>query len=147
MAARSRYLFLNLPVKDVAASMTFFGTLGFAFDEKFTDESCACMVVSEQAYVMLLTEGRFAEFVTRPVADPGRATGAIMAVSADSREGVDDLADRALEAGATPSGEPTDHGFMYARDFHDLDGHHWSVVWMDPEAVVQGPADMADSAA
>ena len=143
----SRLIFVNLPVRDLSATRAFYGALGFEFNEMFSDDTCACMVVSEQAYVMLLTEGRFAEFVTRPVADPGRATGAIMAVSADSREGVDDLADRALEAGATPSGEPTDHGFMYARDFHDLDGHHWSVVWMDPKAVEQGPADMADTAA
>ncbi len=143
----SRLIFVNLPVRDLSATRAFYGALGFEFNEMFSDDTCACMVVSEQAYVMLLTEGRFAEFVTRPVADPGRATGAIMAVSADSRGGVDDLADRALEAGATPSGEPTDHGFMYARDFHDLDGHHWSVVWMDPKAVEQGPADMADTAA
>jgi predicted lactoylglutathione lyase len=146
MASQSRLIFVNLPVKDLPASMGFFRALGFDFDPKFTDDSCACMVVSEQTYVMLLVESRFADFTTKPVADARASTEAILAVSAESREAVDAFADAALDAGASRSNEPMDYGFMYGRSFHDLDGHLWEVVWMSPEAVERGPADMAEAA-
>jgi len=146
MATQSRLIFVNLPVRDLTASTAFFRALGFDFDDRFTDETCACMVVSEQAYVMLLVESRFADFTTKPIADARASTEAILCVSADSRDAVDALADAALDAGASSANEPMDHGFMYGRSFCDLDGHLWEVMWMSPEAVEQGPADMAQTA-
>jgi predicted lactoylglutathione lyase len=146
MASQSRLIFVNLAVKDLSASMRFFRTLGFEFDEKFTDESAACMVVSDQAFVMLLEESRFGDFTSKQVADARTSTDAILAVSAESREAVDGFADAALGAGGTPANEPMDHGFMYGRSFNDLDGHLWEVMWMDPAAAAQGPAEYAQSA-
>jgi predicted lactoylglutathione lyase len=146
---QSRLIFVNIAVKDLAASKAFFGALGFAFDEKFTDDSCACMVVSEQAYVMLLAQARFADFTAKPIADPRSSTEAILCVSAESREGVDAFADAALDAGGSHANEPMDHGFMYGRSFQDPDGHIWEVMWMSQEAVDSGPpapADMAEAA-
>lgn len=137
----SRLLFLNLPVADLAASRAFFDRLGFEFDSRFCDEGAACMVVSEQAYVMLLQRDRFAEFVVRPVADATEATALTVAVSAEDRAAVDAFADSALAAGATPAKDPQDYGFMYGRSFHDLDGHLWEVMWMDPVAAEQGPSE------
>jgi uncharacterized protein len=136
---------VNVPVRDLSASRRFFGELGFAFDERFSDETAACMVVSDQASVMLLTEVRFADFTTKRVADARESTEAILAVSAASREGVDAFADAALGAGATHANEPMDYGFMYGRSFNDLDGHLWEVVWMSPEAVEHGPAERAEA--
>jgi predicted lactoylglutathione lyase len=146
MASQSRSIFVNLPVRDLSASLDFFRAIGFDFDPKFADESCACMVVSDLAYVMLLAEPRFAEFTTKQVADAHESTEAILAVSADTRESVDALADAALGVGGSVAGEPMDHGFMYGRSFHDLDGHLWEVMWMSPEAIERGPAEMAESA-
>lgn len=146
MASQSRLIFVNVPVGDVSASIEFFTALGFDFDPKFTDDSCACMVVSDQAYVMLLARERFSDFTTKSIADAHSSTEAILCVSAEDREAVDALADAALAAGATKVNEPMDHGFMYARSFSDLDGHLWEVMWMSAEAVEQGPADMAQSA-
>jgi len=142
----SRLLFLNLPVADLTASRAFFAALGFDFDEKFCDEGAACMIVSEQAYVMLLVEPRFAEFTKKPVADARTSTEAILAVSAESREEVDAFAERAFVSGASVANDPIDMGFMYSRSFHDLDGHLWEVVWMSQEAVEAGPPDMAHTA-
>jgi len=143
----SRLLFLNLPVADLPASRAFFDTLGFSFDEKFCDEQAACMVVSDQAYVMLLQRDRFAEFVAKPLANARQATALTVAVSAESREAVDAFAETALTAGATPAKDPQEYGFMYQRSFHDLDGHLWEVMWMDPVAAEQGPAEyMAENA-
>jgi uncharacterized protein len=138
--------FINLPVADLEASKRFFADLGFSFDAKFTNEDCACMVISDQAYVMLLTRERFADFTPRPVADARAATEVLLCVSADSRGGVDSFADAALAAGAAPAGDAQDHGFMYGRSFEDLDGHIWEVMWMSPEAVEAGPAEYAQTA-
>ncbi len=146
MAQQSRLIFLNLPVKDLEASKKFFGGLGFEFDPKFTDDSATCMIVSDKAFVMLLVEPRFADFTTKELVDANKATEAIIAVSADSRDGVDELADAALASGGTPANDPMDHGFMYGRSFNDPDGHLWEVMWMDPAAAEQGPPDMAETA-
>jgi hypothetical protein len=143
----SRLLFLNLPVADLQASRAFFDALGFSFDEKFCDEQAACMVVSDQAFVMLLQRDRFADFTTKPTADAHQATALTAAVSAENREAVDAFAEAALAAGATPAKDPQEYGFMYQRSFHDLDGHLWEVMWMDPVAAEQGPAEyMAENA-
>lgn len=141
-----RMLFLNLPVADLAASKTFFEKLGFAFDPRFASEECACLVLNEQAYVMLLTRERFGSFTPTPVADAHTVTEALICVSADTRAGVDALADAAIAAGGEDAREPEDHGFMYGRSFRDLDGHIWEVAWMDPKAAAEGPAAMSQAA-
>ena len=140
-----RLIFVNLPVADVAASQAFFAALGFDFNPLFTNESCACMVVSEQAYVMLLDRTRFEDFTVKPTADAHATTEALVCLSAEDRAGVDRLADAALAAGGAPAKEPQDLGFMYGRSFADLDGHHWEVMWMDQAAVENGPPDMAEA--
>jgi predicted lactoylglutathione lyase len=144
--AMARLIFPNLAVKDLDRAVAFFTELGFTFDERFTDDTATAMIVNEQATVMLLTESKFAEFTTRQVADPTAQTETIIALSADSREDVDGFADKALASGGSPAKEPMDLGFMYARSFHDPDGHHWEVVWMDPAALEQSPASSAGAA-
>jgi predicted lactoylglutathione lyase len=136
-----RLVFLNLPVQDVAASRAFFGGLGFAFDDRFCDEQTACLKLSDVAHVMLLEHARFADFTAKPLGDPTQSTSALVCVSACDREGVDRLTEAALAAGARPAKEPMDLGFMYGRSFYDLDGHHWEVMWMSPEAVEQAGAE------
>lgn len=143
----ARSIFVNIPVSDLAASKDFFRALGFDFDPKFTDHSCACMVLNEQAYVMLLDSSRFADFTTKPVADARTTTESILCVSAESRDDVDAVADAALGSGGSAANDAMDHSFMYGRSFHDLDGHLWEVMWMSPEAIEQGPAEMAQQTA
>jgi predicted lactoylglutathione lyase len=55
----SRKIFVNLAVRDLKKSMQFFSTLGFEFNPKFTDDNAASMIVSNEAFVMLLTEPFF----------------------------------------------------------------------------------------
>ena len=130
----SRMLFVNLPVQDVTRTAEFFGALGFEFDQRFSDDNAACMVINEHACVMLLVERFFASFTTKDVADPALGTGAILALSADSRADVDVLVDRAVALGGRVAQEPADEGYMYGRSFYDLDGHAWEVIWMDSGA-------------
>ncbi len=145
MSTTSRMIFVNVPVADLAASKTFFAKLGFAFDDNFSDENAASMIVNDQAFVMLLSRERFADFTKKPIADARETTETILCVSADSRDEVDRFADSALAAGGSASGEPQDFGFMYGRSFQDLDGHNWEVMWMSAEAVEGGPADMTEA--
>ena len=133
--ATPRPLFVNLPVSDLQRSITFFEALGFAFNPQFTDATATCMLVGRDAYCMLLTRERFQGFSVRPVGEPRRETSALFAIGVESRAAVDALMERAVAAGGSHAGEPHDHGFMYERSFHDLDGHHWEVFWMDPSAI------------
>ena len=136
MAARNgRKLFVNLSVRDLKRSMEFFAKLGFEFNPRFTDDKAACMVVSEEASVMLLTEPFFRTFTPREPCDTGRHTEALLALSCASRAEVDTLVKKALEAGGRPAMAAMDHGFMYGWSFYDPDGHHWEVFWMDPGAL------------
>ena len=135
MPTASRKIFVNLAVEDLGRSVDFFTQLGFTFDPRFTDEQATCMVVSEEAFVMLLVKERFKDFTTKELVDSTRQTEAILALSAESREQVDELVQKALAAGGRPANDPMDPGFMYAWSFQDPDGHLWEVVWMDPSAL------------
>ena len=130
-----RKIFVNVPVKHLSRSVDFFKTLGFSFDPRFTDETATAMIVSEEAFVMLLVEDRFKDFTAKELADPTSQTEAIVAFSAASREEVDQLADTALEAGGSPANEPIDQGFLYARSFQDPNGHIWELGWLEPSAL------------
>lgn len=131
----SREIFVNLSVRDLPKAMEFFSTLGFTFNQQFTDDKAACMVISDKAYVMLLCEPFFRGFTKKQVCDTSTSTEALLALSCPSRAEVDQLVRKAVEAGGSHAMKPMDHGFMYAWSFYDLDGHHWEVLWMDPATV------------
>jgi predicted lactoylglutathione lyase len=128
-------LFVNLPVKDLKKSIDFFTALGFEFDPRFTDDTATCMIVGADSFVMLLVEERFKDFTKKDISVATTHTEVILALSADSREGVDELVNRAMAAGAQPSNEPMDMDGMHGWSFQDLDGHLWEVIWMDPNAL------------
>ena len=128
-------MFVNLPVKDLKVSMDFFAGLGFSFDARFTDETAASMVVSEENYVMLLTHEKFSDFTGKEIGDAQKITEVIVALSADSKEAVDEMADKALKGGGKESAPARDYGFMYQRSFQDPDGHMWEVFYMDMSKV------------
>jgi predicted lactoylglutathione lyase len=132
---KSRKIFVNLPVRDLKKSMEFFSALGFGFNQQFTDEKAACMIISDEAFVMLLVEEFFRTFTKRGACDTSKCTEALMALSCESRTEVDELLRKVIDAGGTQAMDPQDLGFMYNRSFYDLDGHHWEVLWMDPAAV------------
>ena len=131
-------IFVNLPVRDLPRSVAFFQALGYGFNAQFTNDTAACMVVAEDIAVMLLTEARFKDFTPKSIADASRTTEVLTCLSAESREAVDALADKALAAGGTQVMPPMDYGFMYGRSFNDLDGHIWEIMWMDQSAIPSG---------
>lgn len=131
--------FINLPVKDLAKATEFFTKLGFTFDQQFTSEDATRMIVSDDASVMLAVEPFFKGFIApQEIADTSKSREVVVGLSAESRQQVDDLADKAVAAGGAALGEPQDDGFMYMRGFSDLDGHQWSFIYMDMSAIPQG---------
>ena len=134
---RSRKLFVNLAVRDLKRSMDFFTRLGFEFNPQFTNEQGACMIVSEEAFVMLLAEPFFKTFTKKQPCDTATHTEGLFALSCSSRAEVDELVRTAVASGGKHAVDPMDQGFMYGWSFYDPDGHHWEVFWMDPQAIAQ----------
>ncbi len=130
-------IFVNLPVKDLNKSVEFFTKLGYSFNAEFTNEDATLMIIEENISIMLLVEKFFKTFTKKEIADTATTTEVILCLSADSREKVDELVDKAMAAGASPSNFAQDQGFMYGRSFQDLDGHLWEVMYMDPGAINQ----------
>jgi len=130
----SRKMFVNLPVRDLKRSVDFFTKLGFRFEPKFTDQNATCMIVGEDAFVMLLVEPFFKTFTKRQLCDTRTHTEGLFAISVGSRAEVDQLVKTAVAAGGAYAVDPQDHGFMYGWSFYDPDGHHWEVFWMDAAA-------------
>jgi uncharacterized protein len=134
-----RMLFVSIPVADLERSKAFFARLGFTYNPLLTDETAACMLVGEQAFVMLLSREKFAELSKLPIADSTTHTLALYCFSVSSRDEVDAVGAAALAAGGVEADGAEDYGFMYSRSFFDLDGHGWQVMWMDPAAAEHGP--------
>ena len=133
-------IFVNLPVRNLERSMAFFRQLGFGFNLQFTNEQGACMIINDDAFVMLLQEEFFRTFTRKDIADARRTTETLIAISADSRAAVHELVAAAITSGGARYSEPTDHGWMYQEAFEDLDGHQWEVVWMDVKAAAEAAA-------
>ena len=135
----SRMIFVNLPVTDLAKSRSFLEALGAVNEPKFTDETAACMTLSDSIHVMLLTHDKFSQFTPRPIADAKSGTQVLLCLSTESRESVDSTLERAVAAGGTADpGPKQDYGVMYGRSVADPDGHIWEIMWMDPAAAAQG---------
>lgn len=136
----SKLIFLNLPVAELPAAKAFYEAIGATNNPQFTDETAACMVLTETIHVMLLTHDKFAQFTTKTIADAHATSEVLICISADSREGVDEITERALAAGGREPREKQDYGFMYGRSFEDLDGHIWEPMWMDMEGFAAATA-------
>jgi predicted lactoylglutathione lyase len=128
-------IFLNLPAKDLNKTIEFFTKLGFKFNPQFTDENATCMIVGEDIFVMLLVEKFFKTFTEKEICDTSKNIEVIVALSVEGREKVDQMINKAIEAGGRESREPQDHGWMYGRSFEDINGHIWEIIYMDKNAL------------
>ena len=128
-------IFVNLPVKDLNKTIDFFTKLGFRFNPQFTDENATCMIVGEGIFVMLLIEKFFKTFTKKEICDTKKNTEVIIALSAESKEKVDQMIKNAIESGGIESRETQDYGWMYGRNFEDINGHIWEIIYMDENAI------------
>ena len=144
----SRMIFVNLPARDLAVARNFLEALGATNEPKFTDDTAACMQLSDTIFVMLLTHEKFSQFTPRPIADARAGSEVLLCLSADSRESVDTAVSRAEAAGGTADPAPKqDYGVMYGRSVADPDGHIWEIMWMDPAAAEEGAGPVENAMA
>ena len=127
----AKQIFINLPVKDLHKSVDFFSKLGFTFNLQFTDDKAACMIIGENMYAMLLLEKFFKTFTNKEIADAQKNTEVLIAIDAESKNAVDEMINKAVEAGGSVYRNPQDQGWMYGHSFADLDGHQWEVLYFD----------------
>jgi predicted lactoylglutathione lyase len=133
----AKQIFINLPVKDLKKTMEFFEKLGFTFNMQFTDDKAACMIIGQNIYAMLLLEKFFKTFTNKEIADAQKTTEVLIAIDAESRESVDEMIRKAVEAGGSTYRNPQDNGWMYGHSFADLDGHQWEVLYMDESQMLK----------
>ena len=132
-----KLIFVNLPVTDLPRAKAFYEAVGAKNNPQFTDDTAACMVLSDTIQVMLLTHDKYKQFTSKQIADTHKTSAVLLAISEDSREGVDATLGKVLKAGGKEPRDKQDHGWMYDRAFEDLDGHTWEITWMDLEAATK----------
>lgn len=123
-------IFINLPVASLPRSLAFWKALGYSHNPQFSDDTAACIVISEEIYHMALTHGKWRSFTPKAICDTSKAAEVSLCLSCESRAKVDELIAKAVAAGGSKEPEPTDLGFMYLQGFDDPDGHHWELVYM-----------------
>jgi predicted lactoylglutathione lyase len=132
----SKMIFVSLPVRDLAKAIAFYQALGAVNNPQFTDETSACMVLSDTIFVMLLTHDKWASFTKKPIADARMTSEVMLTLSCDSRDAVNALTEASGNAGGVTDPNPSqDYGFMFGRSFEDPDGHMWQAMWMDLNAM------------
>ena len=122
--------FVNLPVKDLPKTIEFFTSLGFSFNEQFSSEETACMVLSDEAYVMLHVEPAFKGFAQQEITDTSQSREVIVGLSADSREQVDDLVAKVVAGEGRRWASRWTTGSCTCRRSATFDGHQWSFIYM-----------------
>ena len=130
----NKLIFVNLPVKNLARSRSFFEGMGYHFNPQFSNDQGACLVISDTIHAMLLTEAFFKTFTKKSIADTKTSTEVLICLSCESKAEVDQLVAKAVAGGGNTPSPVQDHGFMYSHSFEDLDGHVWELVYMDPNA-------------
>ena len=142
-----RTIFVNLPVADLASSTAFYEGIGFVKNDKFSNELASGMIWTDTIHVMLLTHEFWKSFTDKQIPYASKVAQVLLCLGLESRAAVDAMVERAA---AIPGGraDPTptqDMGFMYGRSFEDPDGHIWEISWMDPEAMENGPGELAEA--
>jgi uncharacterized protein len=128
-------IFINLPVKDLNRSISFFTELGFSFNQQFTNEKGTCLIIGENINAMLLVEEFYATFTNKEICNAETTSEVLIAVSFETREKVDQIMEKAIQSGGTEYVETKDYGWMYQRTFLDIDGHHWEIFYMDESKI------------
>jgi hypothetical protein len=134
----AKMIFVNLPVRDLAAATTFYKALGGTLNPQFSGADSSAIMLSDTINVMLLTYDHYRQFTQRPIGDARRESQALIALTVDSKASVDTTVAQAAAAGGRADPNPKqDHGFMYGRSVEDPDGNVWEVFWMDAAAIPQ----------
>jgi len=128
-------IFLNLPVKDLNKTISFFTQLGFSFNPKFTNEKGTCLIIDDNINVMLLVEEFYTTFTHKQICNTATTSEVLISISVETREQVDEMIEKVVKAGGSEYMKRQDYGWMYQRTFLDIDGHHWEIFFMDENQI------------
>jgi uncharacterized protein len=133
------HLYINLPVTDLDKATAFYQAIGFTKNKDFSNTNASGMVYDANLNVMLLTHEFYKTFLPahKTIADSTSTCAVLNALQVDSKADVDTFFDKAIAAGGKATISTQDHGFMYGRDFEDLDGHIWEIFWFDASQMPQ----------
>jgi hypothetical protein len=132
----SKTIFVNLPVRDLAASTAFYIALGGTLNRQFSGEQSSSIMLADTIGVMLLTHAHYRQFTQRPIGDARRESQTLIALTEASKDAVNATLAKAVAAGGrADANPPQDHGFMFGRSVEDPDGYVWEIMWMDPKAI------------
>ncbi len=125
---------INLPAKDISKTRTFFKAIGFTENSQFSENPtmASFFVGDKNVVVNFFPETLFKSFSGNEISDTAKGTEALFSIDAQSPGDVDELAKKAVAAGAVLYASPGEKdGWMYGCGFSDLDGHRWNVLFMD----------------
>ncbi len=137
----AKQFWLNLPVKDIQKSKEFFTQLGFRFNPQYgNSDNSACLLVGEKDVVVMLFEEDFFKNCTGNfVTNTSEGSEVLLSIDAQSKEEVDEMAQKATAAGGSSNHKPSAmNGWMYGCVFADIDGHRWNVLYMDMSKMPKG---------
>lgn len=126
-----KQVFINLPVKNVNASVHFYSQLGFTINPLFTFDNQKCMAWGDQIYVMLQTQEMFQPGNKKTLPDTRQNTTATFTLPVDSLRRVNEMMEKGLETGGRETTPLLDEGYMQLRNIEDPDGHNWGILYLD----------------
>ena len=126
-----KQIFINLVVSNLQKSMDFYTALGFSNNPQFSDDTAKCMVWSEHIFVMIMTQEKFLNFATKPIADTKLQLAALYSISVNNIDEINNIVNNGLQAGGIEPTQMKDYGFMQQRTIEDFDGHTWEIFCMD----------------
>ncbi|NUM32155.1 MAG: glyoxalase/bleomycin resistance/extradiol dioxygenase family protein [Bacteroidetes bacterium] len=138
----TKQIFINLVVTDLLKSMNFYKELGFTNNPHFSDDTAKCMVWSDNIFLMIMTQEKFKNFATKPIADTKSHLAGLFSLSVESIDDVNNIMANGLKAGGIEPSEMRDYGFMQQRTIEDFDGHTWEIFCMD---ITKFPSENSNS--
>ncbi|RKS25716.1 hypothetical protein CLV94_0758 [Flavobacterium endophyticum] len=130
----AKEFWVNLPVKEISKSRAFFKAIGFTENAQFSENPtmASFFLGDKNVVVNFFPEDLFKSFSNTEIADTTKGTEALFSIDAQSPAEVDEVANKAVAAGAKLYANPGEKdGWMYGCGFSDLDGHRWNVLYMD----------------
>lgn len=133
-------IWFNLPVKNIEKSKTFFKAIGFRENPMHSkaDHLASFFIGEKDVVMMLFPEDSFKSFTQNDVCNTSIGTEVLLNIDAQSKAEVDKMAEKVRESGGKIYVQPGEsQGWMYAFGFEDLDGHRWSMLYMDMDKMPQ----------
>ncbi len=135
MMEMANKVLINLPVKNLSLSVSFFEKLGFRFNNLLSDELAACMIIHDHVFVMLLSNDYFISNTKKQISDPALYSEVIITIYMDSKNEIRKIISIARELGTEIFSEAEDRMWMYRHGFSDPDGHLWELIYIDSSLV------------